>query len=150
MWLSRFEPLGGDRRWLNRQQFNCEGRERNVSNYPQPQGWPPNPPGPGVPPYGYGYQPQQPTKNNGFAIASIILGVVGCVASLVGFGLFTIPVVAVGLALGIVAFKGARNESRSAKVMAIVGIALSVLALVLTVAWIVILINGLIDSGEIP
>jgi hypothetical protein len=31
-----------------------------------------------------------------------------------------------------------------------VGIALSVLALVLTVAWILILINGLIDSGEIP
>ncbi len=57
---------------------------------------------------------------------------------------------AVGLALGIVAFKGATNERRSAKVMAIVGIALSVLALVLTVAWILILINGLIDSGEIP
>jgi multisubunit Na+/H+ antiporter MnhG subunit len=96
--------------------------------------------------YGYGQQSQQPTKNNGFAIASIILGVVGCVASLVGFGLFTIPVMAVGLALGIVAFKDATNERRSAKVMAIVGIALSVLALVLTVAWILFLI----DSGEIP
>jgi hypothetical protein len=69
---------------------------------------------------------------------------------LAGFGLFAIPVMAVGLALGIVAFKGATNGRRSSKVMAIVGIALSVLALVLTVAWIVILINGLIDSGEIP
>jgi hypothetical protein len=132
MWFSRFEPLRGPARCMYRQQLKREGRERIVSNYPPPQGWPPNPSGPGVPPYGYGYRPKQPTKNNGFAIASIIVGVVGCVASLAGFGLFTIPVMAVGLALGIVAFKGATNERRSAKVMAIVGIALSVLALVLT------------------
>ncbi len=71
-------------------------------------------------------------------------------ATLVGFGLFIIPVMAVGLALGIVALKDARKGRRSGKVMAIVGIVLCALALVLTVAWIVFLINGLIDSGEIP
>jgi Na+/H+-dicarboxylate symporter len=69
---------------------------------------------------------------------------------LVGFGLFVVPVMAVGLALAIVAVKDARKEHRSGRVMAIGGIVLSALALVLTVAWIGFLVNGLVDSGEMP
>jgi hypothetical protein len=57
---------------------------------------------------------------------------------------------AVGLALAIVAVKDARKEHRSGRVMAIGGIVLSALALVLTVAWIGFLVNGLVDSGEMP
>ena len=116
-----------------------------MSYQPPPQGWPPD--GYGQP-HPYIYRKQ--SRGNGFAIASIILGVVGCLAALVGFGLFVIPVMAVGLALGIVALKDARKGRRSGKVTAIVGIVLCALALALTVAWIVFLINGLIDSGEIP
>jgi Na+/H+-dicarboxylate symporter len=43
---------------------------------------------------------------------------------------------AVGLAVGIVGLKDARKGHRSGKTMAIVGIVLSVLALVLALAWI--------------
>jgi asparagine N-glycosylation enzyme membrane subunit Stt3 len=114
-------------------------------SYRPPQGWPPH--GFGQPPP---YLHRKQSRGNGFAIASIIVGVVGCLAGWVGFGLFAIPVMAIGLALGIVALKDARQGHRSGKVMAIVGIVLCALALVLAVAWIAFLLKGLIDSGEIP
>jgi Na+/H+-dicarboxylate symporter len=57
---------------------------------------------------------------------------------------------AVGLTVGIIVLKDARKGHRSGKTMAIVGIALSGLALVLALAWIGFLIVGLVESGEIP
>jgi hypothetical protein len=113
-------------------------------SYPQPQGWPP---------YGYGPQIPHPyrkqSRGKGFAVASILLGVVGCFASLVGFGFFTMPIMAVGLALGIVALWDARKVRRSGKAAAVTGIVLNALALVLTFAWIVFLIVGLFAGGEL-
>jgi lysylphosphatidylglycerol synthetase-like protein (DUF2156 family) len=118
-----------------------------VSYQPHPHGGPPYPFRPGATPlYGYG---NQSSKDNGFAIASIVLGGVGCVASLVGFGLFAIPIMAIGLGLGIAALKSASKRHRSGRVMAIVGIVLSTIALVLTFVWIGVLVLALIESGEI-
>jgi hypothetical protein len=111
------------------------------------------PPQPGWPPYGYPQPtpyPNQKPRGNGFAIASIVIGVVGCLAAVLGFGVFAVPITIIGLVLGIVASSDAKKGRGTGRRMAIAGIVLCGLALVLTLVWVGFLLTALIEGGEIP
>lgn len=101
--------------------------------YPYPPGAPvpPVPPAPPAPPpygygpdYGYGYGvppvPPGPRKWNGFAIASLVFGIVGGIILAVPFG--------------IVALVGGRRQTRRGAGMAIAGLSLSAIWVVVIVA----------------
>jgi hypothetical protein len=78
--------------------------------------FPPPPAQANVPPY----QPPQPPKNNGWAIASLICGILGC-----------IPVITSLLAvvLGVVGVKKSKEPNTGGKPLAIVGIVLGIIGI---------------------
>ena len=77
---------------------------------------PPPPAQAGVPPY----QPMQPPKNNGWAIGSLICGILGC-----------IPIITSLLAIifGIIGIKKSNEPNTAGKGLAIVGIVLGIIGI---------------------
>jgi hypothetical protein len=87
--------------------------------FPPGYGQPPMAP----PPYGQGYPPggtPGPRKSNGAAIASLILGILGCVPFITGI---------LAVILGIVGIKAGSDPQRGGKGMAIAGLLLGVLSI---------------------
>jgi Domain of unknown function (DUF4190) len=100
-------------------------------------------------PYGYGQQPQQPQKSNGFAIAALVLGIAAlCLGLIPILGFIAFPLGIVGLVLGVIGIVNARKRSRSGKAMAIIGTVLCVLALVLAVIGVIIVNRAFIYQGD--
>lgn len=94
---------------------------------------------PGQPYAPYGGQPSSPAGGNGLAIASVVLGGVGLLLSIIVFG----GVLGlVGLALGIVALL----KKTGSRLLAIIGTALSGLAVLVSVA---VLVVGLVAAGSV-
>jgi len=112
---------------------------------------PPPPPYGAPPPYGGFAQPSVPLMapgmpgmpvgvavaqpaGNGMAVASLVLGIVGAVFSLLAFtvicGFLSFPLGVIGIVLGALA---ARNPYH--KGMAITGLVLSIVAVVFTIGW---------------
>lgn len=76
------------------------------------------------------------TKSPGLAIASLVLGIgASCFAFIPVVGFLSVPFALVGLALGIAGFNRARHGFEG-KGLATVGIATSLLALAISVAWV--------------
>jgi hypothetical protein len=88
---------------------------------------------PGMP---VGIAVAQPASN-GLAVASLVLGIVGAVFSLLGFtvvcAFLSFPLGAIGIVLGAL---GARNPYH--KGMAVAGLILSIVAVVITIGWFVL------------
>ncbi|NII51559.1 DUF4190 domain-containing protein [Frigoribacterium endophyticum] len=94
---------------------------------------------PGQPYAPYGGQPSSPAGGNGLAIASVVLGGVGLLLSIIVFGGI---LGLVGLALGIVALL----KKTGSRLLAIIGTALSGLAVLISVA---VLVVGLVAAGSV-
>lgn len=92
---------------------------------------------PGMPGMPVGIAVTQPASN-GLAVASLVLGIVGAVFSLLAFtvicGFLSFPLGVIGIVLGALA---ARNPYH--KGMAITGLVLSIVAVVFTIGWIVLI-----------
>ena len=121
------------------------GQEPGRQPAQQPYGEQPyGQPAPGQPSSGgpsYGQQP--PTEKRGLAIAALVLGILallGCWIPVLNIG--SIIMGLVGLILGIVAIAKASKGEAGGKVMAMVGAALSVLAIVLSIVVNVIAFNA--------
>ncbi|GAA4735137.1 hypothetical protein GCM10023216_29970 [Isoptericola chiayiensis] len=113
------------------------------SSSSQPQ--PPSNPGQQPPPPGYSHQPpapgysQQPpqrpaSERKGLAITALVLGIVallGCWIPILNFG--SIGLGLIGVVLGVVALVQVSKGRAGGKVMAIVGTALSAVAIVLSI-----------------
>ena len=84
---------------------------------------------------------ERPVATNGLAIAALCLGITGCVFGLIPItALIALACGAVGLVLGIIAWKHAATHGR--KGMAITGTLLSVLAVTLGVIGFIIVQNA--------
>lgn len=77
-------------------------------------------------------QPSGPQQNNGLAIASMVLGIIAIVLNCCS-AWYGLVLAIVGLVLGIVS-----NKNYGRKGMATAGIVCSIVALVLTVLWIIL------------
>jgi hypothetical protein len=107
---------------------------------------------PGQQPYGqhsyggpsYGQQPPRPgTEKRGLAIAALVLGILALLSSWIPFvNVGSIIMGIVGLVLGIVAIAKASKGQAGGKVMATVGAALCVLAIVLSIVVNVVAYNA--------
>lgn len=90
-----------------------------------------------------------PRKGMGFALTALLIGIFGSCSGLVpGFGVAALPVAAVGLIFGVIAWAGASKGVRPGKAMAVAGTLLCVLALILATFWFVVLANSFKDSGQ--
>lgn len=100
---------------------------------------------PGQPPYGgpsYG-QPRPASEKRGLAIAALVLGILALLGAWIPFlNVGSIVLGLVGLVLGIVAIAKVSKGEAGGKVMAMVGAALCVLAIVLSIAVTVIAYNA--------
>lgn len=132
--------------------WNTPNTDPNFENQnPQPQE--PQPPQPPEQPYQPAPQPAPPTyytnpgmnayptppvrqkKNNGLAIASMILGIVSLVGSCCIWYL-TIPCAVVGLILGIIALKNGKDGMAIAGiVMSAIGLAIALLVVIFVVIY---------------
>lgn len=128
-------------------------------------GAPPHPPGSyGTPgPAGYGapapyagyqspgYQPAPPSPSNGIAIAALVLGILGLLASFIPFvNWFTSPLPLLGVGLGIAGLSKAKKINVG-KGMAWGGIITGILGILITIAWtigVVFLVNE-VDSDPV-
>ncbi|MFF5204509.1 DUF4190 domain-containing protein [Streptosporangium sp. NPDC000396] len=103
--------------------------------YGSPGGYGP-PPGGGHDPYGYGAQP--PRGNNGMAIASLILGIVG---------LFTCGITSiVGIILGHISLGQIKRTGEEGRGMGLAGLILSYLGIA---GYLIVLVFWLIAIGAI-
>jgi hypothetical protein len=82
-------------------------------------------------PMGYGYPAMPPQAKNGMAVAALVLGIVGLVTSIIVIG-GVLGIV--GLILGILAIKAANRNGGYRRGFAIAGTILSSLALVASIA----------------
>lgn len=103
-------------------------------------------PSQGQPPYGrpsYGQRPQPGTEKRGLAIAALVLGILALLGSWIPFlNIVSIIMGIVGLILGIVAISKASKGQAGGRVMAMVGSALCVLAIVLSIVVNVVAFNA--------
>jgi cytochrome c biogenesis factor len=82
----------------------------------------------------------QPNRNNGFAIAALVLGIAACCVGLIPIlGFFAFPLATIGLVLGIIGIASANKRGRSGTTMAIIGTVLCVLGVVLAIIGVLIL-----------
>jgi hypothetical protein len=95
------------------------------------------------PPYAYGYpyqyQPQPVRKNNGMAVAAMVVSIVG-LASMCGWGPFSLFISPVGAVLGHVAKRKIKQTGDAGEGMALTGIILG---------WIGTALSALILAGFI-
>ncbi|HEX4054583.1 MAG TPA: DUF4190 domain-containing protein [Tepidisphaeraceae bacterium] len=68
--------------------------------------------------YGYGYA-QAPRRSNGFAIASLVLGILGCIPFLTGL---------LAIVLGVIGIRKTRDSSVGGKGLAIAGMILGIIS----------------------
>lgn len=110
---------------------------------PAPPPPPPPPPGGGYPPpgYGYGYGQPRPSSTNGFAIAALVLGIVGLVAII-----FLVPSV-LALVFGLVARSQINERGEQGKGMAVAGIVLGAIGIAVFVLFIILVVAVGDDSS---
>lgn len=83
------------------------------------------------------------------AVGGMILGIIGLVFSIVPiFGAFVaIPCIGVGLPLSGVAFYKARKDGTASLGVPIAGLGTNVVALFVTIAWIILFVVGGVSTG---
>lgn len=90
-----------------------------------------------------------PRKGMGFALTALLIGIFASCSGLIpGFGVAALPMAAVGLIFGVIAWVGANRGVRPGKAMAVAGTLLCVMALILATFWFVVLANSFKDSGQ--
>jgi Domain of unknown function (DUF4190) len=108
----------------------------------------------GQPPYaqqpygGYGYGYEQPPRN-GMGIAALVCGILGLLLSFVPIIHFLgLLLCIIGIILGVVALGRVRRRVANNRVMPIVGIVLSVIGLLISAFWTVLVIYGVSVTNQ--
>jgi uncharacterized membrane protein len=106
------------------------------------------PPPPAMPPHGYNYWVAPPARRDNAGVASLILGVIGLLTSVLCVGTF-FGIAAV--VLGFVSRSRAWRDGQSSPVKAIVGIVLGLLSMIVGLGLLVLFVwleNQYQNSGE--